>query len=136
MDKLSSFIVISYSVLLFVGGLIGFLKAHSQASLITGTISALIVVVAWQLSIKRPKGAHLFIASLSLILSMFFLRRFVISQNFMPGGLMLILSTITLVASSRGYMICRKAALDAGKPEHHEDDIDNEVSEEVKVEQA
>lgn len=131
MDKLSGFIVISYSILLFIGGLIGFLTVRSVASLATGSLSCLIVLVAWQLSIKRPKAAHLFIASLSLILSMFFLKRFSVSQSFMPGGLMLILSTITLVASSRGYMICRKAALDAGKHEDHEEHEDQLEAEQV-----
>ena len=102
MDKISSFISIAYAVLLFTGGLIGFITGHSAASLTTGTLSALIVIVAWQLSVKLPRAGYLFVASISLVLCMFFLQRFAVTHSFMPGGLMLVLSTITLVASTTG----------------------------------
>ncbi len=137
MDKVSNYISISYAILLFVGGLIGFLKAHSKPSLITGALSCLIVLVAWQLGSKKPKAGYLFIASTSLMLSMFFLIRFAETQAFMPGGLMLILSTITFAIAGRGYIVYRPEIIDEKEESGFADEEDpNQQKEQVSTKNA
>jgi uncharacterized membrane protein (UPF0136 family) len=128
MPSLINFITITYAIMLFIGGLIGFFKAHSTASLLTGTISSVIVISAWQLCSKKPRAGYLFISAISLILFMFFLIRFTKSYAFMPGGLMLILSTITLLASTMGYFEVNK-----GPQTNEEDEEIKQVEEKSKA---
>jgi len=84
-------IVWTYAALLMAGGLIGFLKAKSKASLIMSTLCTVpLVLVAL---------GHLPILAAQLMagfLMVFFFRRFASSKKVMPGGLMAGISLITL----------------------------------------
>lgn len=104
MDKLSSMISTIYGIVLIVGGAMGFVKAHSKMSLLSGLVSGVLVLLACQIGNKNPKAGYLFIASISLVLGMFFSMRFAMSHAFMPAGLMVLLSTITYVFVARGWM--------------------------------
>ncbi len=97
MSSLLNFMTIFYAIMLFVGGGIGYIKAHSKLSLITGSISCLFVLLALKIQEKNPKSGFLFLASISLVLSVFFLKRFLKAYAFMPGGLMFILSLLIFV---------------------------------------
>ena len=86
-----------YALLLGAGGLIGYLKAGSRASLIAGSISALVALAALWLSITYPKWG----VSLGLILSislfiLFGYRYAVKTRKFMPSGLLAIASLVVL----------------------------------------
>ena len=86
-----------YALLLGAGGLIGYLKAGSRASLIAGSISALVALAALWLSITYPKWG----VSLGLILSislfiLFGYRYAVKTRRFMPNGLLAIASLVVL----------------------------------------
>lgn len=94
-----SLIVIVYAVLVIVGGVIGFVKAGSRPSLIAGGLGGLALLTAgWSISRNQVWGLQ---AALALILALlvFFTIRYLRSspRAFMPGGLMAILSLITLV---------------------------------------
>ena len=104
MDKLSKFISFVYGILLMVGGVMGYVKAHSKMSLMAGVASGLLVFLSLTLSSKNLKAAYLFIASISLVLAEFFLMRFTSSFQFMPAGLMLLLSTITYVVVAMDWL--------------------------------
>jgi uncharacterized membrane protein (UPF0136 family) len=86
-----------YAVLLAVGGLIGYLKAGSRASLIAGSISALVAIAAVGLSFKSPSwGVPLgLILSISLFL-LFGYRYAVKTRKFMPSGLLAVASLVVL----------------------------------------
>ncbi len=95
----ASYIVYVYAVLVAVGGLIGYLKAKSLPSLIMGSLSFLLLLAAGY-GIGSGKGWGLpLAAALALFLLVFFSLRYVKSSPhaFMPGGLMAILSLLTLV---------------------------------------
>ncbi len=81
-----------YIVLLVAGGLMGFLKAGSKMSLIMSVAFA--VPLALSLVLKWPDAVSL---SLLGFLGVFFGMRFAKGRKFMPAGLMLILSAVTLV---------------------------------------
>ena len=104
MDKLSALMSNFYAVMLIVGGVIGFVKAHSKWSLIVGVISGLFIFLSCKLGQRNSKAAYLFIASLSLVLAMFFSLRFAATHAFMPAGFMLILSTTTYVLVAMGWL--------------------------------
>jgi uncharacterized membrane protein (UPF0136 family) len=88
-----------YAILLGVGGLIGFLKAGSKASLIAGSISALLALAAVALSLtskSRNLGVALgLILSISLFI-MFAYRYAAKTRKFMPSGLLAVASLIVL----------------------------------------
>ncbi len=104
MDKLSTLVSNFYAVMLIVGGVMGFIKAHSKWSLIIGVISGLFIFVSCRIGQKNSKAAYLFVASISLLLAMFFSLRFAATHAFMPGGLMLILSITTYVLVALGWL--------------------------------
>ena len=81
-----------YIVLLLAGGLVGFLKAGSKASLVASTICAVPLLLA--LLLKWPPPV---IAGVLGGLVIVFAIRFLKSKKFMPSGLMLILSLVTLL---------------------------------------
>lgn len=97
MDQLTSLISNVLAVLLIVGGIYGFITAQSVISLATGLISGILLFVANQIANKKPKDGYIFICAISLVLAIFFAIKFAANHALMPHGLMLVLSTTTLV---------------------------------------
>lgn len=81
-----------YAILLEAGGLMGLIKAGSKASIIASTIIAAILFL-FIFNVLPIVNAWMFVAFLVL----FFGMRLVKSKKFMPNGMMLILSIVTLV---------------------------------------
>ena len=105
MDKFSKLVSLIYGAMLILGGIMGFLKAHSTISLITGGVSGLIVLMS---SKMKQKSSYLYVSAISLVLAGFFSYRFAHSHAFMPAGLMLILSTTAFCIVSLSYFKSRK----------------------------
>jgi uncharacterized membrane protein (UPF0136 family) len=88
-----------YSLLLAAGGVMGFVKARSKASLIAGVVSALAVLVALGISIAgfnfgRPLGL-----TLAIVMFLFFGYRYTTKNSrFMPNGLMALISAVVIFA--------------------------------------
>jgi len=82
-----------YIAFLMLGGLMGYIKARSKASLAASTAFAIPLALC-ALDIINPD----WIADVILgILVLFFYMRFAKSKRFMPGGLMLGLSVVAIV---------------------------------------
>ena len=80
-----------YIILMLLGGLMGFIKAKSKASIIASTIFAvLLALFALQIIPFR------FNVYLLLFLLIFFGMRYRKSKKFMPNGLMFILTILAL----------------------------------------
>jgi uncharacterized membrane protein (UPF0136 family) len=86
-----------YIVLLFVGGLIGFLKAGSKVSLITSAFFAGILILCNVGLIFQPDMAYILETGILVFLMVFFAFRLTKSKKFMPNGLMAVLTLATLV---------------------------------------
>src|SRR3989338_7453202 len=97
MNAVSTIISNIYALLLIAGGIMGYVSVKSKMSLITGVISGLMVLVACKVGKEKPRDGYLFVGAISLLLAIFFALRYSTNHAFMPGGLMLILSTTTLV---------------------------------------
>ena len=82
-----------YIVLLVIGGLIGFLKAGSKASLIVSSVSASILILCQIGVIFERRMIDVVLAVLLVV----FAWRLSESKKFMPAGLMLVLTIATLV---------------------------------------
>lgn len=90
---------IAFGVLTITGGIIGYVKAGSMASIIAGSITGiLLLVAAFLLPQHRAIGlATAFI--ISLLLAAQFVPKFIRTGRVMPAGMMAILSVIGLVAA-------------------------------------
>jgi uncharacterized membrane protein (UPF0136 family) len=83
-----------YIVLLLAGGLMGFIKAKSKASLIMSSIFAVLLALC-ATAVIRPFYIADFVVGFLLV---FFGMRFAKGKKFMPSGLMLVLSAAVLAA--------------------------------------
>jgi uncharacterized membrane protein (UPF0136 family) len=81
-----------YIVLLVVGGLIGLIKAGSKVSLVTSLVSAAALGYCTQRRLIYPA------AGVVLALVAVFTIRYNKSRKFMPAGMLVVLSSATLVA--------------------------------------
>jgi uncharacterized membrane protein (UPF0136 family) len=90
---------IVFGVLTIVGGVIGYVKAGSVASIIAGSITGvLLLVAAFLLPEHRAIGlATAFI--ISLLLAAQFVPKFIRTGRVMPAGMMSILSVIGVIAA-------------------------------------
>jgi uncharacterized membrane protein (UPF0136 family) len=82
-----------YIVLLVVGGLIGFLKAKSNVSLIMSVSFAALLTLCALGIIFQPYVADILLAALLIVFAM----RLAKTKKFMPAGMMLIVTLIALV---------------------------------------
>jgi uncharacterized membrane protein (UPF0136 family) len=82
-----------YIVLLVAGGLVGFLKAGSKASIIASVSFAAALTLCAIDVIFQPHVADIILAVLLVVFGM----RLSKSRKFMPNGLMLVLTLATLV---------------------------------------
>jgi uncharacterized membrane protein (UPF0136 family) len=81
-----------YIILLVVGGLIGYFKAGSKASLITSAVFAALLILCQVGVIFQRYMADIILAALLVV----FAWRLTKSKKFMPSGLLLILTVVTL----------------------------------------
>jgi uncharacterized membrane protein (UPF0136 family) len=88
-----------FGVLTVVGGIVGYVKAGSVASIVAGSITGvLLIVAAFLLPQHRAAGlATGFV--ISLLLAAQFVPKFIRTGRVMPAGMMSILSVIGLIAA-------------------------------------
>lgn len=91
--------VFAYGILTIVGGIIGYMQANSKVSLISGTISGLLLVIAGFFQLQGQGWAAILAAVVTAVLVVVFAVRFAKTRKFMPAGLMVILGIVTLVVS-------------------------------------
>jgi uncharacterized membrane protein (UPF0136 family) len=81
-----------YAALLVAGGVIGFVKAGSRPSLIAGTISGVVALIALGLSIYQPLAGFGLGLALAAGLFAMFAGRYGKGRKFMPAGLLALVS--------------------------------------------
>jgi uncharacterized membrane protein (UPF0136 family) len=87
-----------FGVLTIAGGVMGFVKAGSNASLIAGGISgALLLVAGYLIGAGKVQPGLILGIVLSLALAGQFVPKFLSTHKFMPAGMMSILGVIGLV---------------------------------------
>lgn len=88
-----------YGVLALVGGLIGYRQANSKMSLISGSISGILLLIAGVLMLQDNSVGSWLSKIISLVLVAVFISRLVKTKKFMPAGLMVIVGVATLIAN-------------------------------------
>jgi uncharacterized membrane protein (UPF0136 family) len=86
-----------FAVLTIIGGVMGYVKAKSKISLISGTISGAILIVASCLLPERPIIAGVIGLCVSVLLAGKFVPDFIHKKAFIPSGLMALLSVVSIV---------------------------------------
>lgn len=83
-----------YALVVFAGGMMGFLKAGSKASLVSGVASAAVLAAAfWRAQSYGVQGLWI-AAGVAGLLTIVFLIRFLKTRSFMPAGMMLLISVV------------------------------------------
>jgi uncharacterized membrane protein (UPF0136 family) len=95
-----AWLVLIFGILVAAGGVMGYVKANSMASLIAGGISGIALVCS---AVAMMKGSYTAGWWISLIVALLLLGRFgsaALSGGFkmMPGGMVIILSLIVIAA--------------------------------------
>lgn len=91
-------VLIFYAVLLAVGGILGFARARSKASLISGTIAAIAAGLAAGLSLLGYRFGIPLGVLLALVMFLMFGYRYAIrNKTFMPSGMLAVVSMVVLL---------------------------------------
>lgn len=86
-----------FALFTIVGGIMGYVKAKSIASIVSGSISGVILIVASLLLPERPILAGVIALCVSVLLAGKFVPDFIHKKAFVPGGLMALLSLGSVV---------------------------------------
>lgn len=90
---------IIFGLLTIVGGVIGYLKAGSTASIIAGSVSGIALLIAAFLLPGNPVLGLAIAGLVSILLAGRFIPAFMQSGTVMPAGLMSILSVIGVIVA-------------------------------------
>ncbi|MGA3172605.1 MAG: TMEM14 family protein [Chthoniobacteraceae bacterium] len=86
-----------FAILTIIGGIMGYVKAKSTASIIAGGVSGIILIAASLLLPEHPLKAEVSALCVSVLLAGKFVPDFVHKKAFVPGGLMAVLSLASVV---------------------------------------
>lgn len=95
--KRNGLFVALYALLVLVGGLIGYLKAHSVISLYMSSMSSALLLISALLLFFQKRSGLLIAIGIILVLDGFFTFRWVQTGSFLPSGLFSVLSTVLLL---------------------------------------
>ncbi|WP_009634366.1 TMEM14 family protein [Synechocystis sp. PCC 7509] len=87
---------IAYGVLALIGGIIGYVQAQSKASLISGSISGLLLIVAGVMQLQGQEAGLILATVITSVLLIVFAIRLTKTRKFMPAGLMSLLGIVSL----------------------------------------
>ncbi|KAF3362350.1 hypothetical protein PHSC3_001082 [Chlamydiales bacterium STE3] len=110
--KNSIYTLSAYALIIFIGGLIGYLKADSLPSLMMSSLFS-ILLCACIVFMRYDHSKYGYYGALAItgFLCLFFSYRFLGHQKFMPSGMMLIISILVmtqLIAARKKQNCCKK----------------------------
>lgn len=105
MIDISRYYTLFMAVLVAAGGVMGFVKAQSKASLISGVVSGVVLGILFAVAMmghakEATIGAFIAYALLDTVFAM----RLKKTKKFMPAGMILIFCVIGQVISALAYM--------------------------------
>ena len=88
--------LIVYGLVAIIGGIIGFTKSQSKASLISGSISGIGLLGSGIAAAQNQEWGKILGMAITSLLVIVFVVRLIKTQKFMPAGLMILGGVITL----------------------------------------
>ena len=95
---------IVFGLLTIVGGVMGYAKAGSTASIIAGSIAGILLLIAAFLLPDHLAGGLALAAVISIALAGRFIPAFIKTGHVMPAGLMSVLSVIGIIMAIVAWM--------------------------------
>lgn len=95
MADIARYAVLGLSVLMLVGGVMGFVKAKSKPSLIAGVVSSVLLAATYAYGMSSPQQGLIASFVVTLFLDVVFAMRLAKTKKFMPSGMLLIFVGIT-----------------------------------------
>ena len=89
--------ILFYALAVFGGGVMGYIKAGSRPSLISGCISGAALAISAYISLRNPAAGFALATFLALALLVVFALRLRRTRKLMPAGWMAILSLVATV---------------------------------------
>ncbi len=97
MKQRSATLVLIYGALLVIGGVMGFIKAGSQISLIFGTIfGGAVLLSGWAMLKKKKEGTYAALI-LAFAIDALFTYRMMATGKLFPAGVICILSLVVII---------------------------------------
>ena len=94
----STAVILAYGLFCVIGGIIGYTKAKSTASLIAGSVSGIMLLVSAYGMGQGNSLARVAVILIALILGARFLRTWLKTRRLMPDLLMILFSLATLMS--------------------------------------
>ncbi|MCC5608909.1 hypothetical protein LC612_19495 [Nostoc sp. CHAB 5834] len=94
--NLSIIAAFAYGILAIAGGIIGYIQARSKVSLLSGSISGLLLLLAAYFQLQGQSWGSILAVIVTGVLVVVFAVRLVKTRKFMPAGLMTILGMLAL----------------------------------------
>jgi len=95
---------IVFGILTIAGGVFGYVKAGSMASIIAGSISGVLLLLAAWLMPEHQAAGLIMALIVSLLLAGQFIPRFFRTFKVMPAGLMSVLSAIGIIVAIAAWL--------------------------------
>lgn len=89
---------LGYGTLTLIGGIMGYVKAKSQASLISGLLSGSLLILAGIAQLMGQSWGLILAAAISAVLVVVFMLRLVKTRKFMPAGMLILASLVSFGA--------------------------------------
>ena len=86
-----------YGLLALVGGIIGFIKAGSMASLIAGSISGILIIVSTLAYIRGRVAGYYALLTITVLVGGWFLKGYLTTGKIFPAAVMTLLSALNLL---------------------------------------
>jgi uncharacterized membrane protein (UPF0136 family) len=90
---------IIFGLLTIVGGVVGYVKAGSVASIIAGSITGVLLLAAAFVMPEHRVAGLATALIVSLLLATYFVRKYLSTGAVMPAGMMSVLSMIGIIAA-------------------------------------
>lgn len=91
---IAQYTVIGTAILVALGGIMGFVKAKSKASLIAGIFSGVLLAVCFFVSQSELRAGLIGACVLLVLLDVMFAQRLAKTKKFMPSGMMLVICSV------------------------------------------
>ena len=95
---------IVFGILTIAGGIVGYVKAGSVVSIIAGSISGILLLVAAWLMPDRQAAGLIVALIVSVLLAGQFVPKFFSTHKVMPAGLMSVLSAIGIIVAIAAWL--------------------------------
>ena len=94
------FYFLVFGLLTLAGGIMGYMKANSMASLIAGGVAGILLIVGALMLTPDGRPFLMGLGFISLLLAIRFVPAFISTMKVMPAGLMAVLSVIGVIVAA------------------------------------